>query len=225
MKQLSSLFLVLLCSSCFPCDYLADRGYDAMDMFALNISGGYGYDLGFEYGISSFGSASGAPENLGLDGRQAGYWIESRKKRAFLPISLLAIPVEWVKTGFDDIAWNDPEVSDYLWGADDSKIEEWHGNRLFTKERHFRMSPLWIPVRLLPGDEVTERPWADAFPIGVHAMFGLGIRVQFRPVQALDFILGIFFIDMAGDDSLTVTPEENPEKVDAKREKPSGTEN
>jgi hypothetical protein len=56
------------------------------------------------------------------------------------------------------------------------------------------------------------KPW-DLFQVDVFAVF-LGVRVGFRPYEALDFLTGIFGLDISGDDyhyADAVPPHPNPE--------------
>lgn len=56
--------------------------------------------------------------------------------------------------------------------------------------------PPWGPPVLLQPDET----WLDLLVVRATAMLGLGLDVELRLGQALDFVAGIFLWDPAGDD-------------------------
>lgn len=57
--------------------------------------------------------------------------------------------------------------------------------------------PPWGPARLLQPDET----WVDLFVLRATAMAGLGIDVEVRLGQVLDFLGGLFLWDPAQDDA------------------------
>lgn len=56
--------------------------------------------------------------------------------------------------------------------------------------------PPWGPVALLQPGET----WLDLLVLRATAMLGLGLDVELRLGQALDFVAGIVLLDPAGDD-------------------------
>jgi hypothetical protein len=56
--------------------------------------------------------------------------------------------------------------------------------------------PPWGPARLLQADET----WVDLFVVRATAMAGLGVDVEVRLGQLLDFVGGLFLWDPARDD-------------------------
>jgi len=60
----------------------------------------------------------------------------------------------------------------------------------------FGTVPPWGPGRLLQPDET----WVDLFDLRVTAMVGLGLDVELRLGQLVDFVGGIFLWDPARDD-------------------------
>ncbi len=57
--------------------------------------------------------------------------------------------------------------------------------------------PPWGPARLLQPDET----WVDLFVVRATAMVGLGLDVELRLGQLLDFLGGLFLWDPAADDT------------------------
>lgn len=195
--------LLLLLLSVSSCRYLGDRGLDFLDMF--RVSAGVGttvgvrgralglVDTGLMVGVkphfSALGWRYGKPlyfdqNDARLDGDQAEIikatsvhnlnWGKGTYESARTSAALLPAVFTWTDSSPDSYEWTVPE----------------EGNEF--KEQHW----IWS------GETTRNNRYAQIHAFDVELDVGLGVYVEtgFSVGEALDFLLGIFGIDIAKDD-------------------------
>jgi hypothetical protein len=194
------LALLLLAGSC---RYLGDRGMDFLDMFRVSAGVGStvgvrgralgvvdtGLMVGVKPNLSALGWRYGKPlyfnqEDGGFDGDQAEIikatsvrnlrWGEGSYESARTSAALLPALLTWTDASPEAYEWTVPE--------EDAEFREqyWIWSRETT--RHNRYAQI------------------HAFDVEVDVGLGVYVETGFSFGEALDFVLGIFGIDIAKDD-------------------------
>jgi hypothetical protein len=199
LRTVCLLFLLLSAG----CRYLGDRGLDFLDMF--RVSGGVGttvgvrgrvlgvVDTGLMVGVkpnfSALGWRYGKPlyfdkDDPRLDGDQAGIikatsvrnlnWGEGSYESARTSAALLPAVFTWTDASPNGYEWTVPEE------GNEFKEKNWIWSRETTRSNRYAQ--------------------IHAFDIEVDVGLGVYVETGFSIGEALDFVLGIFGIDIAKDD-------------------------
>lgn len=164
--------------------YVGGRLADFIDIFEVNVGIGIGVKAGVEYGFlrTTLGYVEAA--RLGLDGRQIGMWSERNVAYGIFPASLLLAPFELLKP-FGKV-WEN--LATYGFEAGTLGLER-------KDRRGFATTSVLYPEAKMVGPW-HERP-GDRFAFGaeVHALL-IGARARVKPLEMLDFVLGIVGVDI-----------------------------
>jgi hypothetical protein len=201
MLTLAGLFALLACLGCSsPGAYWRDRGLDLLDTFEVGVSAGRGGRLELRYGLGvwGFGANRGWRARLGqrsfLVEEETGTW-------ALLPLPLNAIAAgawwlnlqasgEW--EGGDGL--EDMMVALLLGFSEEAETPAWR-----FPERTAQ-PPRWERRRGRSLLAAWGFPPGESFSIGAELSLLVGARVRLLPTQFLDFLTGIFGLDLLGDD-------------------------
>ena len=168
--------MVLLCVLFLfnGCSYFGDRARDFKDSFILN--GGGGMILHTQVQITSYFKPS-----LGYGIYDTAVSVGKTKDRS----------PEVRSTFFDDK--NDfMNIGYFLYDGDMSWSTAKNAERI-----------LGFPANKYARKEINDQPWVDRFDVGVGVvLLPGGVQLGVSPGQFVDFILGIFCIDIAGDDTV-----------------------
>lgn len=195
--------LLLLLVTVGSCRYLGDRGMDFLDMFRVSAGAGTtigvrvrslglvdtGLMVGVKPNFSALGWRYGKPlffdqADSRFDGDQAEIikttsvrnldWTEGTYETARTSAALLPALLTWTDASPESYEWTVAEEGDTF------------------QERHW----LWS------AETTRNNRYAQIHAFDVEVDVGLGVYVEtgFSPGEALDFLLGIFGIDIAKDD-------------------------
>jgi hypothetical protein len=195
--------LLLLLLSASSCRYLGDRGLDFLDMF--RVSAGVGTTVGVRaraLGAVDTGLMVGIKPNISALGWRYGkalYFDQSDGRfdadQAEIIKATSVRNLGWGKGSYESartsaallpavFTWTDATPDSYEWTVPEE------GNEF--RQRH------WIWSR----ETTRSNRYAQIHAFDVEVDVGLGVYVEtgFSPGEALDFLLGIFGIDIAKDD-------------------------
>lgn len=182
--------LALLC--CMGCGsrYARNRIADLADVMDLEVSVGPGLDLHVRAGCIGTGFGGAKQRGLVCHGRQFGY--ATRVSAAVLVASVTTVEDESYSLGtlgqspsqYDEHAGHRHDVRSLLLLAhwqDDSQVR--------VKAYQFPQSSLWPPH------------WWQALDLEVGGSLAIaGLHLGIAPGELLDFLLGVFTLDLVGDD-------------------------
>jgi hypothetical protein len=200
LRTVGLLLLLLTVSSC---RYLGDRGMDFLDMF--RISAGVGTTVGVRgraLGVVDTGLMVGVKPNFSALGWRYGkplYFDQADKRfdgdQAEIIKATSVRNLDWTEGTYENartsaallpalLTWTDASPESYEWTV----AEE--GDTF--KERHW----IWS------AETTRNNRYAQIHAFDIEVEVGLGVYVEtgFSPGEALDFLLGIFGIDIAKDD-------------------------
>jgi hypothetical protein len=178
--------LVLVLGS--GCVYFMDRGNDFVDMFGVRLTGNFGWGLEANVRATElFQTGIGWSEKyaIGFNGRHYGTYKEQSYTLPFTPS-------DWVPWIYPTPIANaravkrEPILGNFP--AIDSSRHIWLGypsDVAFTKD----------------GEPTKYDRRYDEIGFSVYALI-IGVEAEVRLVEIFDFVLGIFTIDMMGDDQL-----------------------
>ncbi len=169
--------------------YFADRASDLVDIVALDA--GNGGWLGARVHAGALAHVGLGYEDADRYGLYFGEWLDGRSERHLYP------PASFIDTG--DSAAPVPPLHN---GARKVPPSDLH----LPPPSH----ACWFLFPFLC-DQDTRRPASDNLLWGLDVeaavqLPGIGLRVGVSPGEALDFVSGIFGLDLAGDDSLSKPP-------------------
>jgi len=159
-------------------NYFADRGHDFLDMFGLQIGGGTTLFARIRITkLAMLGAGFFRGKYFGLHGRAAGYWREKRLEGG----ALVLYEIQYERT-------------------------DQHGNAFVNDEAALptnsaRANPKgWMPLTKSTWELADDDyHWAD---VGLGAgLLAVAADAHVSPFQMVDFVLGIFCIDIADDDA------------------------
>ncbi|MCX7702634.1 MAG: hypothetical protein N2234_00810 [Planctomycetota bacterium] len=187
--SLLSVLLVLLffCGCASMGQYFADRGNDLLDVFGLNFS--YGAGLLLNVRATQFvqvGMVGFSGARVGFCGRHCFLWGEESIELGIAPFLYGRF------LSLNPLSSGMPEVEDVLRGQ--SLIVTIYRD---DYEKSF--------------DEAYDRRLFD-FGVTFH-FFLIGFEAFFNPVEAIDFVLGLFTtVDISGDDGEKKSEEKGRKK-------------
>jgi hypothetical protein len=170
--------------------YLADRAGDIIDIVALDV--GIGGWLGARVHVGQLAHLGLGYEDADRYGWHYGEWLDGRPESHFYP------PASFIDTGGHDTVI--PPLH--------------HGARKVPPSEMHEPAPghaCWFLFPFLCDQDLKEPAsegilWGLDVEASVQAP-GIGIRVGVSPGEALDFVAGIFGLDLAGDDTLSRPPD------------------
>ncbi|MHC4973719.1 MAG: hypothetical protein ACYTG3_15445 [Planctomycetota bacterium] len=203
--------LLLLLATVSSCAYLGDRGMDFLDMF--RISAGVGTTIGVRgrtLGVVDTGLMVGVKPNFSALGWRYGkplYFDQADKRfdgdQAEIIKATSVRNLDWTEGTYEYartsaallpalLTWTDASPESYEWTV----AEE--GDTF--EERHW----IWS------AETTRNNRYAQIHAFDIEVEVGLGVYVEagFSPGEALDFLLGIFGIDIAKDDGRLSKKEE-----------------
>jgi len=218
--------ILLVCGCANFQDYIKDRGLDLVDIFTLKAGSG----LGISTGVNIFGllgAYTGVSKTVraGVEGR---HFVKDEHSVLGPPFYTLLVPVVSIARAdykrYDNIPLGIVSIFLSIIYPGDEKI---HRNPdkitpFIDSIAEFSTADfeLWLyKVGAFFGlNEPVEDPlsagWRD-YDFRVSICFFIEFEVGFSPVELLDFLLGIFTIDIMGDD---VEVERKPPPPPQKRE-------
>jgi hypothetical protein len=200
---LRTVSLLLLLLSASSCRYLGDRGLDFLDMF--RVSAGVGTTVGVRgraLGVVDTGLMVGVKPNISALGWRYGkplYFDQSDGRfdadQAEIIKATSVRNLRWGQGSYESartsaallpavFTWTDATPTGYEWTVPEEGGE--------FEERHW----IWSP-ETTRNNRYTQ---IHAFDVEVDVGLGVYVEAGFSPGEALDFLLGIFGIDIAKDD-------------------------
>lgn len=168
-----------------PLRYVRGRVLDLLDVFELHVGMGRGVKADVKYGLHFFGLGDVRAWRAGMFGRRAGTWREIDTEIGLLPVSVLAWPVHY---GAKAAGWGRL--------AGDARFVAQAGSEgvqhLDRKELNGDPEFFWKDT--VEGPRHTR--WGDSFPIGAEVHAFVGVRAMVRPLQAVDFVVGLVGLDL-----------------------------
>ena len=171
-----------------PPTYLQKRGRDVLDMFRLQFGGGVTAHADVQLGqLAHVGLGGNAADIVVLGGLTRGAWQITEERYRCFPFSNVLAAMDAGPKGLLVMHSHYEYVSGAS-GADHEDACAWLLPLLFnynskTQQFEFTREP---PTR-----------WLD---LEVGASFVFAVRVGVSPGEMLDFVLGWFGVDLAGDD-------------------------
>ncbi len=168
-----------------PLRYLRGRALDLLDVVELNVGAGPGAKLSVKYGLHFFGLGSVRSTRAGNIDRRAGTWRELDTEFGILPLSVAAWPVHYGAR-----AWGRRQL------AADAKLVAQAGSEgiQYLDRKELNGDPAFIVKDTAEGPVHTR--WADSFPIGAEVHAYVGIRALVRPLELVDFAVGLVGLDL-----------------------------
>lgn len=171
-----------------PLGYLPARGADLMDLFELNVGAGTGLFVGAAVEPIRFGGGKYDASKLGMDGRCVGTWEEQREE------IFMIHAINW---------WRKQPLAGNAYLFDPEAMRRFNPSRApddFTRPRFYE--PWGWVLRM----NDWEKPWLD---VGVEAnLIFFNLDVGFSPQETVDFLLGIFTVDVVSRDDYCAVPVE-----------------
>jgi len=168
-----------------PAGYLRERALDLLDVVELHVGAGRGAKVDVRYGVHLFGLGDVRAWRAGAIDRRVGTWRELDSEIALLPLSILAWPVHYAAKG---CGWR-TLAGDARFVAQAGSEGVQHLDR-----KELNGDPAFVWKDTVEGPRHTR--WGDSFPIGaeVHAL--VGVRAAVRPLQLVDFVVGIVGLEL-----------------------------
>ena len=178
-----------------PLRYLRERALDLLDVVELNVGAGRGAKLSVKYGIHFFGVGSVRSWRAGTIDRRAGVWREIDTEFGILPLSIAAWPVHY-----------GAKACGYRQLAADAKLVAQAGSEgvEHLDRKELNGDPAFLLKDTVEGPVHTR--WGDSFPIGAEVHAFVGVRAMVRPLQLVDFAVGLVGFDL--DPWLATNPAE-----------------
>jgi len=195
--------LVVALVLCTGCTYMGRRGRDFLDQFRFAVGAGTTVGVrGSSLGVVDTGLLVGVKPNLSALGWRygRGFLLQPGDARLYADQAEIvkATHARDLRYGTADVAhartsvavlpaifsWSDSTPTDYRWDVPPEANT--------FEERHW----IWSP-HALKNDR-----WAQihAFDVEFDVALGVYLEVGYSPGETLDFLLGIFGIDIAKDD-------------------------
>lgn len=172
-----------------PPTYFQKRGRDALDIFRLQIGGGVTAHVDVQLGqLAHFGVGGNTADYVVLCGLTRGAWRVTEERYKCFPFSNIAAAADAGPKGLlvmharhEYIRMSrEPDYSDACAG----------------------LLPLFFNYNVKTKNfEMTREPPTRWLDLEVGASFVFMVRVGFSPGEMVDFLLGWFGIDLAGDDA------------------------
>ena len=168
-----------------PLRYLEARGRDLLEAVELNVGLGRGAKLSVKYGFQLFGLGDVRSQRFGTFGYGTGTWRELDFEAGFLPLSVLVWPVSY---GAGLVGWHAL--------ASDARAAAQIGSEgvEYLDRKELNGDPAYFWKDTVEGPVHTR--WGDCFAIGGEAHAGVGLRAMIRPLQLVDFVIGIVGLDL-----------------------------
>ncbi|MFP4057730.1 MAG: hypothetical protein ACLF0G_12765 [Candidatus Brocadiia bacterium] len=169
-----------------PARYLGGRGLDLLDILEVSVGLGPGAKADVKYGINFLGVGRVRALRMGMDGRRPNVWWEADDQVGLFPFSLLGWPAHLAGRLLDDPQLTERAIQLAIAGSLGSQTVQ---RKELAEEGAVVLSDvvrMWRHTR-----------WGDSLPVGAELHAGLaGARVMLKPLQALDFAVGIVGLDL-----------------------------
>lgn len=190
MRVYSLLGCSLLLLTSASCSYLKNRGADLLDIVTLEVGAGVGAHVGLKV-TDAVGVVLGYNEQTvyALHGRYAG--TGTRSSRGFLALAQSRIQDSGAE--MVPLVGNEPYYSDT------------GGGYLVVSDPLSNIFPVPL-MGATPRDPLVDQKerWEQrlhrTFDVYAEASVGIGMHVGVSPGDFLDFLLGWFGVDLAGDE-------------------------
>lgn len=170
--------------------YPAARAYDFMDMFELNVGAGTGLHVAAAVEPIRVGYGYTEACRMGMMGRAAGVWDESRQE-LFVGLHDL---LTWEKSPCCGTPFLfDPDALHY---ANDTREPE-----------NYTRVPFYSNWGWITRYEDWEKEWLDV-AVEAHLLF-VSLDVGFSPQEMVDFVLGLAGVDCVSQDDYQANPVES----------------
>lgn len=196
------VFLVLLLAS--GCAYLEDRGRDFLDCFQASVDAGVGLGADARVGPLGIGSGYWTGYSVGLQRKAAaGLWRETAMG---FPLTQVVGAIRFSDADMATAISSALTMTSSTW-VEHRWVQEWLGGPS-KAPKDLPVLPLAryhllfvVPDFCYPTEPDRRREsWTDSFWIEGSVRVFLGVRAGFNPAEFLDFLLGWFGVDIAGDD-------------------------
>jgi hypothetical protein len=200
---ITGIALLCLCGCSTTSDnpvigYTTSRGLDFLDMFEVGVQAGPSFRASVQYGIGVLGIADHETIIARL-GQRAMVVDSERYELAAIPYPA-GEPLLWIlgplniyepRTTLVEVTRGlQEETETPRAGILDERVNEW--------------CPMLSRTGALTytecGPTGRELYWAKMFPVGAELCWLAGARVRVYPVELVDFIAGIFTVDLLADD-------------------------
>ena len=189
--RMPSLALALLCTGCASSDYLTNRGADACDI----LSFGFGYGAGASVQAGPLMTSIGLIAcPYGVHGGDAGLCGASEEWGG--------VVVGRKEVGLKVGCRKEYAVDHYLGVVFPSHRGVLEEDPLATLVQPYELLPvLWqLLANVWPG---TWRKHPEVVNVGISVGAGGALRMEFSPLETVDFLLGWVMIDLPADDGHT----------------------